>query len=78
MAFYGIDLLPGIENKYEYFFDLSAYDVDRILVRLETEKSEKEINKETGLERDKIEKVQKYFVSARYTKAAPLLLKNNF
>lgn len=72
------DLLPGIENKYEYFFDLSAYDVDRILIGLETGKTKKEINKETGLERDKIEKIHHYFVSSRYTIAAPLLLKNKF
>jgi NAD+ synthase len=72
------DLLPGIENKYEYFFELSAFDVDKILVGLESGKSKKEISKVIGLNRDKIEKVHKYFVSSRYIKAAPLLLKNYF
>jgi len=41
------DLLPGIENKYLQFFNLSANDVDRVLVRLEQGLSPEAIIKET-------------------------------
>ncbi|MFX0152610.1 MAG: NAD(+) synthase, partial [Candidatus Hodarchaeota archaeon] len=69
------DLLPGIDNKYLYFFDLSAFDVDRILFRLESGNSITEISNETGLPIDKIEKVNFFFCSSAYTRAAPLIPK---
>lgn len=69
------DLLPGIQNKYVYFFDLTAYDVDRILVRLELGSSTTDVSNETGLPIDKIEKVNYFFCSSAYTRAAPLIPK---
>ncbi|MFX0182255.1 MAG: NAD(+) synthase [Candidatus Hodarchaeota archaeon] len=69
------DLLPGIQNKYLYFFDLFAYDVDRILFRLESGSSITDISNETGLPIDKIEKVNFFFCSSAYTRAAPLIPK---
>ncbi len=69
------DLLPGIQNKYQYFFELSAFDVDRILVRLEHGLSIDEINRETDIDLNLIDKVNQYFASSVYTRAAPLIPK---
>ncbi len=69
------DLLPGIENKYQYFFNLSANEVDRILVRLENGLSEDEIHNQTKIALKSIEKVNQYFCSAVYTRGAPLIPK---
>ncbi len=69
------DLLPGIENKYQYFFSLSANEVDRILVRLESGLSENEIHTQTLVDLKLVEKVIKYVNSAVYTRGAPLIPK---
>jgi NAD+ synthase len=69
------DLLPGIENKYQYFFKLSANEVDRILVRLENGLSEDEIHTQTLIDLKSIKKVIKYVGSAVYTRGAPLIPK---
>lgn len=69
------DLLPGIENKYQYFFKLSANEVDRILVRLENGLSENEIHIQTLIDLKSIKKVIKYVGSAVYTRGAPLIPK---
>jgi NAD+ synthase len=69
------DLLPGIENKYQYFFELSSFDVDRILVRLEHGLSTEEISNQTQINAESIEKVNQYFASSVYTRSAPLIPK---
>ncbi len=69
------DLLPGIQNKYQYFFNLDASEVDRILVRLENGLSEHEIHNETQIDIQLIKKVHQYVSSAVYTRAAPLIPK---
>ena len=69
------DLLPGIQNKYQYFFNLNANEVDRILVRLENGLPENEIHIQTQVALNLIEKVSKYVSSAVYTRGAPLIPK---
>ncbi len=69
------DLLPGIANKYQYFFNMDAIDVDRILVRLENGLDSKDIQKETGFSEESIDKILSYFNSSAYTRAAPLIPK---
>ena len=69
------DLMPGVENKYMYFFNLPAIDVDRILIRLENGLPPLEISKITGLPINTIEKINTYFNSAAYTRQAPLIPK---
>jgi NAD+ synthase len=69
------DLLPGIQNKYQYFFELNSFDVDRILVRLEHGLSIEEISNQTQIGTDSIEKVNQYFASSVYTRSAPLIPK---
>lgn len=69
------DLLPGIENKYMYFFDLSALEVDQILIGLETGLSLKQITTKTGIPLEKVEKVNTYFISSQYARKAPVIPK---
>ncbi|MHA2173759.1 MAG: NAD(+) synthase [Candidatus Hodarchaeales archaeon] len=69
------DLLPGIKNKYQYFFNLDSFSVDRILVRLENGLAIEDISNETQIDIDLIEKVNHYFTSAGYTRGAPLIPK---
>jgi len=69
------DLLPGIDNKYMYFFNLSAREVDQILIGLETGLSSQEINARTSIPHEKIEKVNTYFISSKYARTAPVIPK---
>lgn len=69
------DLIPGVQNKYIYFFDLPVGDVDRILVCLEQGLSSTDISSTTGLPIDKIEKICMYYNSAAYTRQVPLIPK---
>ncbi len=69
------DLLPGIRNKYEYFFNLDSKSVDRILIRLENGLAIEEISNETEIDIKPIEKINHYFTSAGYTRGAPLIPK---
>ena len=69
------DLMPGIQNKYEYFFNLDSLNVDRILVRLENGLAIEKISNETQIDIDLVEKVNHYFMSAGYTRGAPLIPK---
>ncbi|MHA1974242.1 MAG: NAD(+) synthase [Candidatus Hodarchaeales archaeon] len=69
------DLLPGIDDKYLYFFDLPAAEVDKILVRLENGLSIEEVSEQTGSSVEAIEKINHYIMSAAYTRAAPLMPK---
>jgi hypothetical protein len=67
-----VDLLPGIENKYHFFFDLSVTDVDSILIRLSKGVSIDEIHEKTGIDNKLIEKIQYYFSAAQHQRIAPL------
>ncbi len=69
------DLMPGVQNKYQYFFELTSFDVDRILFRLEHGLSTNEIYKETEIDPKLIDKVNLYFASSIYTRNAPLIPK---
>jgi NAD+ synthase len=69
------DLIPGVENKYMYFFGLPAAQVDRILIRFRQGLSSTEISNDTGLSIDLIEKINTFHNSAAYTRQAPLIPK---
>ncbi|MFX0015471.1 MAG: NAD(+) synthase [Promethearchaeota archaeon] len=69
------DLMPGVKNKYMYFFDLPAFDVDRILIRLEQGISTTDISSAIGVPIDLIERINTYYNSAAYTRQAPLIPK---
>ncbi|MFX0094017.1 MAG: hypothetical protein ACFFBD_19925, partial [Candidatus Hodarchaeota archaeon] len=43
------NLMPGIENQYQYFFELDYKTVDQILIRLQADWSAQQIAEETGM-----------------------------
>ena len=59
--------------SYGYFFNLSAEEVDRILIRIESGLSVKQIAEDTGLSSEAIKKVNYHYQSAAYTRAVPLI-----
>jgi NAD+ synthetase len=71
------DLLPGIEDKYQYFFDLSASEVDKILVQLESGQSTREISENGGFPVEKINKIHSFFESSLFVRSKPLMLKKH-
>ncbi len=69
------DLLPGIDNKYLYFFNLKSSDVDRILIGLENRLSVKEISKTNDLDIEAVKKVKFFYDSTIFTRSTPLIPK---
>lgn len=69
------DLIPGVQNKYLYFFELTVGDVDKILIQLESGQSSVEISSQMGIPIDAIEKINIYYNSAAFTRQAPLIPK---
>lgn len=69
------DLIPGVQNKYLYFFDLIVDQVDRILVQLEQGESFTEISKKLDIPIEKVEKINTYYNSAAFTRQVPLIPK---
>lgn len=69
------DLLPGIENKYIFFFDLTAFEVDTILILAVQGFSQDDIHKKLDISKKAIKKVIDFFNHAAYTREAPLIPK---
>jgi NH3-dependent NAD+ synthetase len=61
--------------SYNYFFNLSAEEVDRILIRLESGFSARKIAEDTGLPSEAIKKVDYYCQVATYARTVPLIPK---
>lgn len=69
------DLLPGIKNKYLYFFNLKSYEVDKILIDLEEGLSTPSISEKHNLDLDAVKKVKYFYNSTVFTRAIPLIPK---
>ncbi len=69
------DMLPGVDNKYIFFFNLNAYDVDRILQLAVNGNSKEEIYRKTSISRKAIDKVIDFYLHACYTRGGPLIPK---
>ncbi|MHA1966868.1 MAG: hypothetical protein ACW964_03600 [Candidatus Hodarchaeales archaeon] len=61
--------------SYNYFFDLSEEEVDRILIRVESGFSVKQIAEDTGLSSEAIKKINYHYQSAEYARTVPLIPK---
>ncbi|MHA2365137.1 MAG: hypothetical protein ACXAC7_14355 [Candidatus Hodarchaeales archaeon] len=61
--------------SYDYFFNLSAEDVDRILIRLESDFSTKKIAEDTELPIEAINKIEYHYQGAVYARSVPLIPK---
>ncbi len=59
-------------SSYKYFFDLPVEEVDRILIRLESDFSAKKIAGETGLPLEAIKKVEYHHQASTYARMVPL------
>ena len=69
------DIIPGVQNKYKYFFDLESIDVDKILVRLNAGLSPMQVCAELHIDIEKIDHVNHFFqVSKIQIKSRRLLL----
>ena len=69
------DLLPGIENKYIFFFNLTAFEVDTILILAEKGFSKDQIYEKLAISEKSIEKVIDFFNHAAHTRGDPLFPK---
>ncbi|MHA1969619.1 MAG: hypothetical protein ACW964_17705 [Candidatus Hodarchaeales archaeon] len=58
---------------YNYFFNLTAEEVDRILIRVESGLSVKQIAEDTGLSSEAIKKINYHYQSAAYARMVPLI-----
>ncbi|MHA2296891.1 MAG: hypothetical protein ACXAEU_00400 [Candidatus Hodarchaeales archaeon] len=67
---YRIDDIP---TRYKYFFNLTFREVDRILIRLESGKSEEVVFKETDLPLEAIKKINFYYKASEYARNVPLM-----
>ncbi len=59
--------------SYNYFFNLSAEEVDRILIRVESGFSVKQIAEDTGLSLEAIKKINYHYQLAAYARMVPLI-----
>ena len=60
-------------SSYKYFFNLPFEDVDRILIRFESDFSIKEVFEDTGIPLESIEKVDYYYKASKYARTVPLI-----
>jgi NAD+ synthase len=56
------DVMPGVVNKYQYFFELDSNDVDNILIRFDAEDDVENISGELDIPLEKVNRV-KYFLN---------------
>lgn len=71
------DIIPGVQNKYQYFFELESSDVDKILVRLDAEWQPTKISGDLGIDLEKIERVNHFFQVSKLQQKVPIIPKLN-
>jgi NAD+ synthase len=69
------DVMPGVNNKYKYFFELESRTVDEILVRLDAGLLPFQIAKVLDLQLDLVERVNHFFQAAKFQKTVPFIPK---
>lgn len=69
------DIMLGIQNKYQYFFELESDDVDRILVRLIAGWHQDKIAEDLELSLDKIDRVKHFYQVSKIQRHLPLIPK---
>lgn len=67
------DIIPGVKNKYNYFFNLGSKDVDKILVRLEKDVPIKVISKDLGIDMDIVKRVNHFYQISQGQRAVPFI-----
>ena len=67
------DIMPGVENKYQYMFQLPFHEVDQILLRLAKGLSVAEIVKELQQKQEIIMRVEHFYKVAQYLQNLPVI-----
>ncbi len=67
------EIMPGVENKYQYLFELSFLEVDQILLRLTHELSIPEIAKELGYKEEIVQRINNFYAIAQYLHNLPVI-----
>ncbi|MHA1166983.1 MAG: hypothetical protein ACTSP4_03040 [Candidatus Hodarchaeales archaeon] len=67
------DIIPGVRNKYRYFFKTGSRIVDKILVRLEKGVIDSTIVKELDVDIDIVKRVNHFYKISQGQRAAPLI-----
>ncbi|MFX1282388.1 MAG: hypothetical protein ACFFB5_01990 [Promethearchaeota archaeon] len=65
--------IPQSPSSFEYFFNLPPEEVDRILIRLESDFSIDKISEETAIPLESIKKVNYYYLTSNYARTVPLI-----
>ncbi|MHA2244190.1 MAG: NAD(+) synthase [Candidatus Hodarchaeales archaeon] len=71
------DIIPGVKNKYQYFFELESNNVDKILIRLNLEWQPTKISGDFGIDLEKIERVNHFFRVSKLQQKVPIIPKLN-
>lgn len=64
--------IPGVSDKYHFFFDLPVQDVDLVIIRLEKGNSVTTISDELEIPISNVERINHYYFSTQYVRAGSL------
>ncbi len=67
------DIMPGVVNKYQYFFELDSNIVDKILIRLEAKIEVNSITEELNIEIQKVNRVKHFFDVSKLQEVLPII-----
>ena len=67
------DIIPGIQNKYQYFFEVESDDVDKVLIRLSAGWEQDKIAKDLSLPLDKIERINHFYRVSIFQRHLPVI-----
>lgn len=65
------DIVEGMENKYQFFFELDSTEVDKVLKELLNDKEVEDIAKEYNIEKERIERVKHFREVSKYQRSIP-------
>jgi NAD+ synthase len=67
------DIMPGVVNKYQYFFELDSYNVDKILIKLEAGVKAEIISREIDISQEKVDRVEHFYDISKFQKTQPVI-----
>jgi NAD+ synthase len=67
------DIMPGVENKYQYLFQLSFHEVDQVLLRLKKGLSVSEIVGELHFKEEIVKRIEHFYTVAQYLQNLPVI-----
>jgi NAD+ synthase len=67
------EIIPGITNKYQYFFELESKQVDKILIRLELGWKPINISDDLKIDLEKVERVNHFYKISSLQRKVPII-----